>query len=85
MKKIILSLLVITVYTSCKKKDCWKCTAEETGGAATILPGSKSITDSTVCGKTGEEIKKYEQEMTGTFSYDENGQTYSLTRKVTCD
>jgi hypothetical protein len=85
VKKLLLLLALIAIYTSCKKKDCWTCTAEETGGAATILPGSKSVTDSTVCDKSEEEIRKYEQEMTGTFPYEENGQTYTLTRKVTCD
>ena len=86
MKKLALPLLLlIALGVSCKKKDCWKCTAEEVGGAATILPGSKSVTDSTICGKTEEEIRKYEQEMTGTFPYEEDGQTYNLTRKVTCD
>lgn len=85
MKKFILPLLIISFGASCKKKDCWKCTAEEVGGAASILPGSKSVTDSTICGKTEEEIRKYEQEKTGTFSYEEDGKTYTLTSKVTCE
>ena len=78
-------LLIIALCGACKKKDCWKCTAEEVGGAASILPGSKSVTDSTVCGKSEEEIRKYEQEHTGTFPYEEDGKTYTLTSKVTCD
>ncbi len=86
MKKLILfSFLAVASMSACKKKDCWKCTIEETGGAATILPGSKSVTDSTVCDKSEEEIRKYEAEVTGDFPYEEDGQTYTLTRRVKCN
>ncbi len=86
MKKYILfSFLVIASMISCKKKDCHKCSIEERGGAATVLPGAKSVTDTTICGKTAEEVAKYEQEMTGDFPYEEKGQTYTLSRNVNCD
>lgn len=86
MKKSLLLIFVVSVsLIACKKKDCWKCTAEEKGGAATILPGSKSVTDSTICGKTEEEIRKHEQEMTGDFPYEEDGKAYILTRNVKCN
>jgi hypothetical protein len=84
-QRIFLIMITLVSFTACKKKDCWKCTAEEVGGAASILPGSKSVSDSTVCGKTEEEIRKYEQEKTGTFTYEEAGQTHTLVSKVTCN
>ena len=84
-KTLFLIFLVSASLTACKKKNCWKCTTKEVGGAATILPGSQATSKSTVCDKTEEEIRQWEKDNTGTETYEENGQQYTLTATTICE
>lgn len=58
MKKLIFTLVTILTFTSCERKQCWKCTisAQAPGYVNTLTQ-----TTTAVCDKTQTEIENYEK------------------------
>jgi hypothetical protein len=68
MKKLILPLIAILIFTSCEKKKCWKCT---TSAQATGYVGTPTQTTTTICDQTATEIEDVEK--AGTMTTISNG------------
>ena len=70
MKKLILTLITILAFTSCERKQCWKCTiSSQAPGYVNTL----NQTTTTVCDQTQTEIENYEK--AGTMTTISNGIT----------
>ena len=70
MKKLILTLITILTFTSCERKQCWKCTVSS---QAPGYVGTLTQTTTTVCDQTQTEIENYEK--AGTMTTVSNGIT----------
>jgi hypothetical protein len=68
MKKLILPLITILSFTSCERKQCWKCTVSS---QAPGYVGTLTQTTTTVCDQTQTEIENYEK--AGTMTTISNG------------
>lgn len=77
MKKLILPLITILIFTSCETKYCWKCTISTQ--ATTGNYSAQSTT--TVCEKSKSEIEDYER--AGTSQTTANGVTVVTTTNCT--
>ena len=68
MKKIIFTLITLFTFTSCEKKQCWKCTvSSQAPGYVNTL----TQTTTTVCDQTASDIENYEK--AGTMTTVSNG------------
>jgi hypothetical protein len=58
MKNLFLTLITIFTFTSCERKQCWKCTvSSQAPGYVNTL----TQTTTTVCDQTATEIERYEK------------------------
>lgn len=73
MKKLILPLITILIFTSCETKYCWKCTVS----SQTTTGGYSSQTITTICDKTQSEAEDFEK--AGTSQTTSNGITVVTT------
>ena len=65
---ILLSLILLTILSSCGKEHCWKCTVTSRKPVSNSTYDSTKIT-TVICDKTQNEIEDYE----------ESGQTTNIT------
>ncbi len=88
MKRLLLltTLLFCTVtfgVSSCKKEEtkyCWECVTKRVNQQYPALNTITTSTKTTICDKTGDDIKTYEKENTSQTT----GNSYVLTTTTTC-
>jgi hypothetical protein len=85
MKKIT-SLLLIAITMSmgaCKRNGCWKCTTKALNSEGVRFSGAAA--KSTECGLNEVEIRKLEEERSGTHTFtNSNGETTTSKVVTTC-
>ncbi|MBL7717792.1 MAG: hypothetical protein JNL72_03065 [Flavipsychrobacter sp.] len=83
-KTLFVFAAALIALSSCKKRNCWRCTTQVTAKNTNWLPPSGAAARNTYCDMTEAEIRQVEKDGTGTHTVVQEGKTYVSTTRTTC-